>query len=126
MEQHQNRKGDFMGTIQHLDIALLDGYLEALDIDVLAQMLDLYQQQSQVYLSDIDNAIVKTDQKDWQEQCHKMKGSAASAGLSQVREKLIAIEKSTQDWPIKAAHLKTLTLLNQQAIDAFKQWLSNQ
>ncbi len=115
-----------MGTIQHLDLALLEGYLEALDIDVLTQMLDLYQQQSQVYLAEIGSSIEQADQKDWQEQCHKMKGSAASAGLTQVREKLIAIEKSTQDWPIKSAHLKTLTLLNQQAIEAFKKWLSNQ
>lgn len=114
-----------MGTIKHLDLALLEGYLEALDIDVLRQMLDLYQQQSQLYLSEIDGAIVNMDQKDWQEQCHKMKGSAASAGLTQVHEKLIAIEKSTQDWPIKSAHLKTLALLNQQAIDAFKKWLAS-
>lgn len=114
-----------MGTIQHLDLTLINGYLEALDIDVLKQMLDLYVQQSQVYIADIEGAIAQEDQTSWQEQCHKMKGSAASAGLSQVHEKLIAIEKSTQEWPIKAAHLKTLTLLNQQAIDAFKQWLAS-
>jgi hypothetical protein len=55
-----------------------------------------------------------------------MKGSAASAGLSQVHEKLIAIEKSTEAWSMKVEHLNVLKLTNQQAIDAFKQWLSSQ
>ena len=115
-----------MTEIQQLDLTLLNGYLEALDKDVLEQMLDLYIQQSQVYLSDIESAIVQADQALWQEHCHKMKGSAASAGLSQVHQKLITIEKSTLDWPTKSAYLKTLTLLNTQAIEAFKLWLPKQ
>jgi HPt (histidine-containing phosphotransfer) domain-containing protein len=89
-------------------------------------MLDLYIQQSQVYLSEIETAITLADQAMWQEQCHKMKGSAASAGLSQVHQDLIDIEKSTEDWSIKSGRLKALTVLNQQAIDVFKQWLSIQ
>jgi HPt (histidine-containing phosphotransfer) domain-containing protein len=115
-----------MATIQHLDLTLINGYLEALDVDVLQQMLDLYVQQSQVYLSEIDETIAREDQKQWQEHCHKMKGSAASAGLSQVHEKLIAIEKSTDAWSMKVEHLNVLKLMTQQAIDAFKQWLSSQ
>ena len=115
-----------MGTIKHLDLALLEGYLEALDIDVLRQMLDLYQQQSQLYLSEIDGAIVNMDQKDWQEQCHKMKGSAASAGLVQVYAKLVVIEKSTDDVTIKQGYLHELTMLNTEAIDALQHWLATQ
>lgn len=115
-----------MATIQHLDLDLINGYLEALDIDVLEQMLALYVQQSQVYLLEIDDAIAQQDQAAWQEKCHKMKGSAASAGLSQVHEKIIAIEKLAQDWPMKSVHLKALVSLNQQAIGAFKQWLLTQ
>ena len=115
-----------MATTHHLDLVLINGYLEALSIDVLKQMLDLYIQQSQVYLSEIETAITLTDQTMWQEQCHKMKGSAASAGLSQVHHSLIGIEKSTEDWSIKSMHLKALTVLNQQAIDAFKQWFLTQ
>ncbi len=119
-------EGDFMATNQHLDLSLINGYLDALDLEVLQQMLDLYAQQSQVYLTDIDEAITQEDQKLWQEHCHKMKGSAASAGLTQVYEKLIAIEKSTEQWSAKVKHLNILRLINQQAIDAFKQWLSSQ
>jgi HPt (histidine-containing phosphotransfer) domain-containing protein len=113
-----------MVTTQHLDLTLINGYLEALDIEVLQQMLDLYVQQSQVYLTDIDEAIALADQKLWQEHCHKMKGSAASAGLIQVYNKLVAIEKSTEEWSAKVEHLNAMRLINQQAITAFKQWLS--
>jgi HPt (histidine-containing phosphotransfer) domain-containing protein len=115
-----------MATTHHLDLALINGYLEALSIDVLKQMLDLYIQQSQVYLSEIETAITLADQTMWQEQCHKMKGSAASAGLSQVHQDLVDIEKSTEDWSIKSTRLKMLIVLNQQAIDAFQQWLLTQ
>lgn len=115
-----------MASIQHIDLGLINSYLEALDLDVIEQMLDLYIQHSQQYLLAIDKSIYAEDEKIWQEQCHKMKGSAASAGLSQVHQKLVMIEKSTEDWQTKAQHLQSLTQLNQQAITAFQQWLAEQ
>lgn len=116
----------FMTTNQQLDIELLNGYLEALDLDVITQMLDLYIQQSKLYLADIASAIQIQDEKAWQEQCHKMKGSAASAGLSLVHGKLVNIEKSTETIAVKSSYLNDLTALNEQAIEAFKQWLAKQ
>ncbi|ARD44006.1 Hpt domain-containing protein [Colwellia sp. PAMC 21821] len=110
----------------HIDLTLINGYLEALDIVVIQQMLDLYIQQSELNLTAINRAVVETDQKAWQEQCHKMKGSAASAGLSQVHQKLILLEKSTEDSQTKTQHLKALSLLNQQGIAAFGQWIEEQ
>lgn len=115
-----------MATMQHIDLSLINSYLEALDLAVIEQMLDLYIQQSEQYLIAIDSAINSEDEKIWQEQCHKMKGSAASAGLKQVHQKLIMIEKSSEDWPAKAQHLQTLKHLNQQAITVFQQWLAAQ
>ena len=110
----------------HLDLKLINGYLETLNISVLQQMLELYIKQSQVYLLEIETAVSQENQNSWQEQCHKMKGSAASAGLTIVYEKLKVIEKSTESWLIKNTEMKDLTLLNQEAIEAFKQWLSVQ
>lgn len=115
-----------MATTQHIDLSLINGYLEVLDLAVIEQMLALYIQQSELYLIAIDNAVVTEDQKVWQEQCHKMKGASASAGLSQVHQQLIMIEKSAEDWPAKAQYLQSLLLLNQQAITAFQQWLAQQ
>lgn len=115
-----------MATIQHIDLNLINGYLEALDFSVIEQMLALYTEQSELYLMAIDRAVAAADQKAWQEQCHKMKGSAASAGLSQVHQKIIVIEKSTENWQDKALHVQSLALLNQQAITAFQQWLAEQ
>jgi len=115
-----------MTTTQHLDLSLINGYLDALDLTVIEQMLALYTQQSELYLTAIASTVVAADQKAWQEQCHKMKGSAASAGLSQVHQKLAVIEKSTEDWQTKAQYLQSLVLLNQQAITAFQHWLTEQ
>ncbi|UUO24022.1 phosphorelay protein [Colwellia sp. M166] len=115
-----------MIATEQLDLSLINGYLEALDIAIIQQMLDLYIQQSALYLAAINTAIVAEDQKAWQEHCHKMKGSAASAGLSQVHQKLVAIEKMTENWQVKVTHLHVLTQLNQQAIEVFRQWLAKQ
>jgi HPt (histidine-containing phosphotransfer) domain-containing protein len=115
-----------MTLSQHIDLTLIKGYLEALDLAVIKQMLDLYMQQSALYLRAINSAVVDDDQKSWQEQCHKMKGAAASAGLSQVHQKLIVLEKSTEYSETKNQHLQTLRLLNQQAITEFQQWLAEQ
>ena len=115
-----------MGITRHIDLILINGYLEALDLAVIEQMLDLYVQQSALYLTAINSAVVTADQKAWQEQCHKMKGASASAGLSQVHQKLILIEKSNEDSETKAQHLQVLSLLNQQAIAAFQQWFAEQ
>lgn len=115
-----------MGTSQQLDLTLINGYLQALSLDVIKQMMDLYVQQSKVYLTEISRAIHFNDDKAWQEQCHKMKGSAASAGLVQVYAKLVVIEKSTDDVTIKQGYLHELTMLNTEAIDALQQWLATQ
>jgi HPt (histidine-containing phosphotransfer) domain-containing protein len=102
---------------------LIDGYLEALDISVIQQMLDLYIGQSKVYLLAIKDAGANGDQKAWQSHCHKMKGSAASAGLIQVHQKLIELERSCEDRETKTKQVQTLTELNQEAIAVFQQWL---
>lgn len=115
-----------MAALQQLDLTLINGYLEVLDMDVIQQMLDLYIQQSTLYLATIECAVVAENQKEWQEHCHKMKGAAASAGLSQVHQQLIALEKSTEDWQTKANNLQSLVTLNQEAITVFQQWLDEQ
>lgn len=115
-----------MDVAQHIDLTLIDGYLEALDLSVITQMLDLYITQSESYLLEVATAIKFSDDKAWQEQCHKMKGSAASAGLTKVYEKLVAIEKSTESSTIKSTYLHELTSLNADAITAFKAWLAIQ
>ena len=112
-----------MSATHHLDLTLIDGYLEALDISVIQQMLDFYIGQSKVYLLAIKDAGANGDQKAWQSHCHKMKGSAASAGLSQVHQKLIELEKSCEDRETKTKQVQTLTELNQEAIAVFQQWL---
>lgn len=114
-----------MGAIKHLDLMLINGYLEALDISVIKQMLDLYIEQSALYISAITSAATQSDNKAWQEQCHKMKGAAASAGLKLVHEKLINLEKSCESSDHKIQQTQALLVLNNEAIAEFQQWLDN-
>lgn len=106
-----------------LDTPLLQDYMDNLGQPIVQQMLDLYTQQSEVYLADIANALADGTQENWQECCHKMKGAAGSVGLQDVHAKLAAIEKSQEMDALKQVYLRELKDLNQNSISAFKKWL---
>jgi HPt (histidine-containing phosphotransfer) domain-containing protein len=116
----------FVNNIKGLDTDLLAGYVENLGKDIVQQMLDLYIQQSVVYLKDIDEAMIACSQSLWQESCHKMKGATGSVGLTSVHAKLVAIEKSTDAWDVKKTYTEELEALNSAAINSFTTWLSTQ
>lgn len=115
----------FVNNLEPLDLNLLEGYLENLGKDILRQMLDLYIQQSVIYLEDIKSALSQCSQQQWQECCHKMKGAAGSVGLVMVHAQLVSIEKSTENSVDKSIKLAELVELNNNAIKALNDWLSN-
>ncbi len=115
-----------MSNFSQLDSELLSGYLDNLGKDIVQQMLDLYVQQSVIYLKDIEEAVEQASQELWQERCHKMKGATGSAGLTALHAFLVTIEKSTESWVEKRKQLAQLSELNRQAIDEFNLWFSQQ
>ena len=113
-----------MNTLETLDTTLLTDYLDNLGAVVVQQMLDLYAQQSIIYLSEITEAIKENSQELWQERCHKMKGAAGSVGLKQVHALLVKEEKSRASQSDKREIVANMTLLNEGSINAFKLWLA--
>ena len=112
-----------MTNIHSIDLTLAQGYLDNLGKQVVQKMLDLYIQQSVVYIDDINASLDSKVQEQWHERCHKMKGAAGSVGLIDVHAHLVAIEKISGEWDVKRTHLVRLTNLNSDAISQFKQWL---
>lgn len=106
-----------------LDIDLLNDYKTSLGIDLLTEMLDLYINQSAIYLADIKLAACSDDNEVWHEKCHKMKGAASSAGLVTLRAYLVEIEHSKAEQQTKDSFCQQLTMLNNEAIKTFKAWL---
>lgn len=113
-----------VAEIQEFDQALIQGYLENLGVSVVERMLDLYIQQSAIYLQEIEQAIATESQDDWQERCHKMKGAAASVGLMNIHAFMADIEKSTLPWAEKDQLIEQVSELNVEAIERFKTWLA--
>ena len=105
-----------------LDVNLLNDYKENLGANFVEQMFDLYVSQSEIYLTELKEAMTTNNHSLWHEQCHKMKGSAGSAGLIEIRQFLVSIERSTESIDIKQAHYKKLEQLNTQAKEAFNCW----
>ncbi len=110
--------------VSQLDTDLLCGYIDTLGKNVVEQMFVLYKQQVVFYLNDIELALQANSQKLWQESCHKMKGAAASVGLSNLYQKLVVIEKCLADKEEKSKLLTILKQTNEQGISAFEYWLS--
>jgi len=113
-----------VNQIEQLDINLLDGYIDSLGQSIVQQMLDLYIQQSITYIHDIADAVIQESQELWQERCHKMKGATGSVGLVSLHAKLVTIEKLSDSWPEKKVLSEELIVENEQAVYAFRQWLS--
>jgi HPt (histidine-containing phosphotransfer) domain-containing protein len=113
-----------VNNINQLDTDLLAGYIANLGKDIVQQMLDLYVQQSVIYLQDIKQSMIDESQSLWQEHCHKMKGAAGSVGLLAVYDSLVKIEKSADDWPLKSKTCESLNALNQAGITTFRAWLA--
>ena len=107
-----------------LDKELLTGYLNDLTKDIVQKMIELYTQQSNIYLDDIGGSVVQESHELWREHCHKMKGAAGSVGLKQVHAYLVSVEKSLDSFDQKAVTLSELTQLNKEGITAFNQWLN--
>jgi len=108
----------------HLDLDLLQGYIDNLGKAVVEQMLQLYISQSAIYIDDIRSNVSDDKQKLWQESCHKMKGAAGSVGLLLVHKKLVSIEKMVESENLKKQHITELDELNTQANTEFNDWLS--
>jgi len=108
----------------HLDLDLLQGYIDNLGKSVVEQMLQLYISQSAIYIEDIGSHFTEEQQNLWQESCHKMKGAAGSVGLLLVHKKLVSIEKSIEPEDLKQLHLSELKELNIQGYNEFQEWLS--
>jgi len=108
-----------------LDKSLIQGYLDNLGTAIVDKMIGMYVEQSVIYLNDIAAATSESHQQAWQSHCHKMKGAAGSVGMIEVHAKLVAIEKSVATSDEKEVLVKELKQLNDQAIEAFKQWLAS-
>ncbi|GAA5138205.1 Hpt domain-containing protein [Thalassotalea piscium] len=112
-----------MDSNEHLDITLLESYLDSLTVDIVQKMLEMYIQQSSIYLEEIASSITNQSQSDWQNSCHKMKGASASIGFLLVHKQLVTLEKSEEQWSVKNGLIAQLITLNEQAIKAFQKWL---
>jgi HPt (histidine-containing phosphotransfer) domain-containing protein len=108
-----------------IDQVLIDDYLDNLGKTVVAKMLSMYEVQSKIYLSDIEQAIEVGEQSLWQERCHKMKGASGSVGMKKVHAYLVAIEKSSAPLSEKNDFVAELKSLNEEAIDAFTRLMNN-
>ncbi|MGB0936765.1 MAG: Hpt domain-containing protein [Colwellia sp.] len=129
-----------------LNTDLIQGYKERLKPEVLTKMITLYAQQSNVYISDIEEALaaLPTTNNDsithlavskaeelalvekhetWKSTCHKMKGAAASIGLLSVYDLAKEMEHMEGAKDEKIAMFIQLKQSNKDSIESYLQFL---
>jgi len=121
---NENTNVTIKQTLPKLDLLLLQSYMDSLGKNIVEQMFVLYKQQAVIYLTDIEKAQLVGSTALWQEHCHKMKGAAASAGLSRLHDFLVGLEKTKARQGEKVALLAELKNENKEAIDALEQWIA--
>ena len=107
-----------------LDKELIKQYMDALGNEVFNQTVDLYIEQSKIYLNQLSNAISTKDYSLWQESCHILKSASGNTGLKQVFTKAGDVEYSRQDFEQLAKDLDELHEINNVSIVQIQKWLA--
>ncbi|WP_371376166.1 Hpt domain-containing protein [Thalassotalea aquiviva] len=107
-----------------LNTELMTQYKDMLGADMYQQTVDLYEQQSQNYLTKLSDAVEQQDYDHWKDSCHILKSASGNLGLKKVFEKVAELEYSKQDFAILATELDALKVLNNASMVALKEWLN--
>ena len=81
----------------HLDIAMLEQYMELVGSQLIYQSLDMFEKMMPGYLDVLDSNMMARDQKGIAEEGHKIKGAAGSVGLKHLQQ--VAKQIQTPELP---------------------------
>ncbi|WP_068545854.1 Hpt domain-containing protein [Thalassotalea crassostreae] len=106
-----------------LNKALIEQYRDALGNDVFLETINLYVEQSAIYLEQLAQSTKDKDYKYWQESCHILKSASGNSGLEQVFKKVADLEYSKEEFSQLEKQLAELSELNEIGIREIKQFL---
>ena len=107
-----------------LDLEIAGQYKDVLGVEVFGETVDLYVEQSHLYLDKLKQAVVEKNYLNWQDSCHILKSASGNTGLQQVFLKLKELEYAKDDFEQLSKALEELELLNLQSIAAIQKWLA--
>ncbi|ARU92503.1 aerobic respiration two-component sensor histidine kinase ArcB [Tatumella citrea] len=81
----------------HLDIAMLEQYMELVGAQLIYQSLEMFEKMMPGYLDVLDSNMMARDQKGIAEEGHKIKGAAGSVGLKHLQQ--VAKQIQTPELP---------------------------
>lgn len=109
-----------------IDYTIIKDYLENIGVAVVQQMFDLYKEQSNIYLADIEKVATSHDDEQWHQKCHKFKGATSSIGFIGLRAAVVEIEHSSASPEDKLKIHTDLVKHNDACMAEFEAWLAGQ
>lgn len=110
--------------MEYLELSIISQYREMLGLEVFEQTLDLYIEQSGLYLDKLQKVIEIEDYAQWKDDCHVLKSASGNTGLKQVHAKVSELEYSEKPFTELAKELESLIELNNISIVELKKWLA--
>lgn len=110
--------------MEYLELTIISQYREMLGLDVFEQTLELYTEQSDIYLNKLQKTIELEDYALWKDNCHVLKSASGNTGLKLVHKKVSDLEYSDKPFTELAKELDGLIELNQISIKELKKWLA--
>lgn len=110
--------------MQILDEVIINQYRDVLGAEVFNQSVNLYVEQSDIYLKQLNSAVTQKDYQQWQSGCHILKSASGNTGLKQVFTLVSNIEYSKDSFTELAKQLSQLEQLNNHSIEVLKKWLA--
>lgn len=107
-----------------LETEIINQYKDVLGAEVFQQTIDLYIEQSDIYINKLQQAISNSSYEAWQESCHILKSASGNTGLKCMFAKVNELEYSQQSFNELNIEVEALKVLNQQSISAIKKWLA--
>jgi len=110
-----------------LNMTLLNDYMDNLGGEIVFDMVELFIQQSTIYIKEIEQTINSSSgdaQLEWKEACHKMKGSAGSMGLKRLHGLLASSQEFTGSNDEKSKLLAEIQQLTDECIAALREWIA--
>lgn len=110
--------------MQILDETIINQYRDVLGSEIFNETVNLYIEQSAIYLKQLNLAVSEKDYPQWQDGCHILKSASGNTGLKQVFSLVSDIEYSKENFDELAKKLLELEQLNQHSIAVLQKWLA--
>ncbi len=107
-----------------IDYKLIEEYEKMLGLEVVQQMINVYEDSFKVYFDEIKKAFNQDCCQTWHEHCHRLKGATSSMGFLTFTAYLTEIDHKHVSERVGHPYIEMINKLNDESLEYLKNWVS--